>query len=463
MCVIAVKPSDVDLPREEILKAMWDKNSDGAGFMYAFKGDVFIEKGFMVYDDFRKALSNLEEKVKSDGKTIKDTPIVLHYRITTHGGTSPENTHPFPVSDKEEHLKALDVKCKLGMAHNGVISSVEKETTVSDTMVFIRDIVSPLSSLSKDFSGELLPTIKAVIGWSRLAFLHGDGKIDLIGDFKNSKDNDGLSYSNLNHEVKYNPPAKTYNYYDDDYYDDLYNKYGYNIKSRKTKRITPNKKAFEKGAKYVLSEEAKNRTHLKADKERIFIYTGGENVHYVHLESQMGRFSVVGETRDIPYWRYFSEMVPYVKKEIDPNKNNIGGRNNEETKLLTQNANRIYYKPERNISIGLYQVPKGQIITNFKNLERKHTKNAVKNGNYTMIVQSDNVFYWADRWSYLYRQKDGNFMQINPADACYEYINENGKTIDFKSSLYFYNSSDKPLPRKIFKGVIVYTRNSWVE
>lgn len=202
MCVIMVKPKGKEMVSKEIRRQMWDRNKDGAGFMYLNKDKkVIISKGFMTFDDFEKGLSSVK-----DVKNIKDTPMVLHFRITTHGGTSPENTHPFPISSVESHLQALDVSCNLAMAHNGVINSVETSATLSDTMMFIKTIVSPLSKLDKEFLTSYEKFIKYGIGASKLAFLDNTGKITTIGDFK---DVDGYLYSNTNH-VPYVPTKTTY-------------------------------------------------------------------------------------------------------------------------------------------------------------------------------------------------------------------------------------------------------------
>ena len=212
MCVVAVKKVGVDFPNNDLLKAMWDSNSDGAGFMYTKNNKVHIEKGFMKYDDLLRAVSNLKKSVD-----IINTPVVLHFRITTHGGTSPHNTHPFPISSNEKYLKALDLTCSVGMVHNGIISSVvvDKDAKMSDTMVYIQEVLSPLSMLNKsfyknDFGKQLMEN---QIGWSKLAFLDKFGNIEMVGSFlKGTKhDSNNLLFSNLNHEFSRANIYKTFN------------------------------------------------------------------------------------------------------------------------------------------------------------------------------------------------------------------------------------------------------------
>lgn len=202
MCVIAIKNIGKNLPPIENINAMWNANKDGAGFMYAIDGKVHIEKGFMKLSDLVLALDNLAKQVD-----ITTIPLVLHFRIATHGKTSAENTHPFPISSKEDHLKALDLTCPLAVAHNGIISNITMPTdsTMSDTMVYISDILAPLSMLNRNFyaNGFGKTLMENQIGWSKLAFLDKDGNIHTIGDFKNGTKTGttDILYSNLSHEI----------------------------------------------------------------------------------------------------------------------------------------------------------------------------------------------------------------------------------------------------------------------
>lgn len=209
MCVIAIKPKGVDMIDDQTIKDMWDTNSDGAGFMYLNKdNDVIINKGYMVYEEFLKNVKEID-----DVDDIKETPLILHFRITTHGGTSPENTHPFPVSTQVDHLKALDVKAHLAMAHNGVISSVNTADDLSDTQIFIKDIIAPLSRFGGTFLDDYKNLIEYGIGKSKLVFLDNKGTITKFGEWK---EQDGVFYSNLNHDYS-NYKISTGSYYNYDY------------------------------------------------------------------------------------------------------------------------------------------------------------------------------------------------------------------------------------------------------
>jgi predicted glutamine amidotransferase len=228
MCVIAVKKKGIAMPSNDSIKAMWEANSDGAGFMYALDGQVFIKKGFMKLTDMTKAILSLEKNLMKKGTDLTNVPMVMHFRITTHGGTSAGNTHPFAITKNEKMLTETDVVTDLGLAHNGIIHSVDTTNalTLSDTMVYITDVLAPLKMLSNDFykttyGKELMEN---TIGYSKFAFLDKNGDVELVGDFKHgtSAGTSQLLFSNLSHEYPSFTSYKgryNYGYAFDDAYD----------------------------------------------------------------------------------------------------------------------------------------------------------------------------------------------------------------------------------------------------
>ena len=193
MCIIAAKPQNVDMPSQELLENMWYNNTDGAGFMYNKDGKVQIEKGFMTYDAFEKALEEA-------GKTtdLKKAAVVLHFRITTHGGTKPENCHPFPVTDSIGLLKKRKLRTRLGVAHNGIIDITPRKD-ISDTMEYILSQLGPLQRAVPKFykNKDLMEMISNAID-SKMAFLDKEGKIYTIGKFI---EEGGIKYSNATYKT----------------------------------------------------------------------------------------------------------------------------------------------------------------------------------------------------------------------------------------------------------------------
>lgn len=190
MCIIAIKPAGVAMPAEETIENMWYGNPDGAGFMYNDAGRVIIEKGFMKLTDFTAAINKVKGK--------KERTIIMHFRITTHGGTKPENCHPFPVSDKLPMLQKRRTTAALGMAHNGIIT-INPRKGISDTMEYDLTQLSVMRDIDQNFykKDKWRRLIYSAIT-SKMAFLDGTGYYSTVGDF--THDN-GLLYSNSSYQT----------------------------------------------------------------------------------------------------------------------------------------------------------------------------------------------------------------------------------------------------------------------
>ena len=220
MCVIVAKKRGIELPSKKTLKDCFETNPDGAGLMYVNENKkIVIEKGFMTFEAFYKKLTELNKKYN-----LKKKALVMHFRITTQGGTSPGNCHPFPITDDEKKLKSTYLECdNIAFAHNGIISlySMRDDKGMSDTMLLSKELLYPLFNYNKKFykqehNQEL---IEEIIGTDKIAFLDNEEKIITIGEFK---EDEGALYSNLNHKKNYN----YYNYNYNDYYN--YDNYSYN-------------------------------------------------------------------------------------------------------------------------------------------------------------------------------------------------------------------------------------------
>jgi hypothetical protein len=186
MCIIAVKPKGVGMPTKKHLKNCWDNNSDGAGWMWhdPKEGEVVVDKGYMTWDAFWKAVCRANF-------TKKDT-VVFHFRYATAGLTCAGNTHPFPLSHDEDDLQALTFRCPIAMVHNGIFGKGEGH--LSDTMVIVRDMFS--DPVVRDNMGSLVmqTLIEEYVHGSKLAFLDGKGSITMFGGaWENAK---GVRFSN---------------------------------------------------------------------------------------------------------------------------------------------------------------------------------------------------------------------------------------------------------------------------
>lgn len=188
MCIIIVKKAGVKFPDNDILKNCWDSNKDGAGYMYPKNGKVEIRKGFMKLNHLMDSLNGIPNK--------DDLPMIIHFRITTHGGTNKQNTHPFPVTSNEKLLRSTRVKSNLGVAHNGIIN-IDNDKKLSDTMQFIKDELSLFNTIKADWYKDIksLDYIRNRID-SKLAIMDGKGYISTVGDFY---EDEGVMYSNYSY------------------------------------------------------------------------------------------------------------------------------------------------------------------------------------------------------------------------------------------------------------------------
>ena len=220
MCIIAVKPIGEELMERRILENCFNYNNDGAGLMYNLDGKVYIEKGYMNFKNFYNRLLELDKEIG-----LKDRGLVVHFRITTSGGTCMENCHPFPISNKGKDLKRLNFVTDIGVAHNGIISGYipPKGSPYSDTQLFIKNYLYDIKKEHEDFltNPSLLFAIEKTVG-SKLAFLDGEGNITLVGKF--IEEEDGCSYSNETY-LDLTDLYKSWNtsyYYNDSPLDDEY-------------------------------------------------------------------------------------------------------------------------------------------------------------------------------------------------------------------------------------------------
>lgn len=217
MCIIVAKPKGKNLPAYDTLRNCWRNNSDGAGIMWAVDGKVHWVKGLMTWEDFVDEIYSLDERL----------PIVMHFRITTSGGTCPECTHPFPVSSNGKKLKKLRGKCNIAMAHNGIIDGMKTDDKahISDTMAFVMKVVSPMRALCPDFtSNDDALTLLENVADSKLCFLEGTGDITTLGNFI---EDCGCLYSNSSYQYDwyaYTAP-KRWNSYNWDKWDETEDKW----------------------------------------------------------------------------------------------------------------------------------------------------------------------------------------------------------------------------------------------
>lgn len=184
MCIIFVKPKNVELPSEEIMKQCWRTNDDGAGYMFSVPNGVVIKKGFMAYDSFRNSILN-------EKKLIEKT-VVAHFRISTGGGITPQMTHPFPVSKRFEDITRLTLFTQWALAHNGCLGDTRLKydhSIMSDTAAFAMQC-APFN----DFTNPDVQKAMCKLGWLRIAFLGPNNQLIILNEKEGVWDK-GIWYS----------------------------------------------------------------------------------------------------------------------------------------------------------------------------------------------------------------------------------------------------------------------------
>ena len=192
MCIICVSRSGVRQPSDNTLRAMFRRNPHGAGYMYARDGKVTIHKGFMNLKEYINAIHN-------ERFTAEDS-VVYHFRISTQAGINPEMTHPFPLSNQPVRMRALDLTCRCGIAHNGIIHMTSDPTNerYSDTAIFITDYLSEMIRKSSDLRNQALLDRIFYMARSKFAIMDGGGYVATVGEFIDER---GLLFSNGSYEI----------------------------------------------------------------------------------------------------------------------------------------------------------------------------------------------------------------------------------------------------------------------
>lgn len=245
MCIAVFKEKGNKCPSLEILRQCFQSNDDGCGYAYALDGKVHIKKGFMTWQAFADSYNADKKRYNFD-----KLGVLWHFRVATHGGTNPQNTHPFPISNDTGMLQKPESVSDYAVIHNGIISltssTATAEKTTSDTLVFVRDYIWNIAQNRGWFRRESNIDLIYRLAGSKIAILNRFGEIIHTPGF--TEDN-GVWYSNDTYKsarVRYSHGYGNYgsyvgyyggsNYdydYDyDDYYGRGYRDYrGYNSKN----------------------------------------------------------------------------------------------------------------------------------------------------------------------------------------------------------------------------------------
>jgi len=147
------------------------------GFMAAIDGELTIRKELHDVDKFYGLYEELKTK-------HPQAPFVIHFRLSTQGGVTFDNLHPFIIHEN------------FGFAHNGVISQMrEWNSNKSDTRLFNERI---LKKLPKFFhrNETIMDFLTAYTQSDKLVYMSGDGFAMISGYNLGDTDEEGNWFSN---------------------------------------------------------------------------------------------------------------------------------------------------------------------------------------------------------------------------------------------------------------------------
>lgn len=216
MCVIMKYTLDSGFPKEETLKSAEMLNKDGGGIAWIDNGKVKWEKGMHITSGY---IMDLIEKEKMQ------LPIIVHFRIATHGTVDTPLCHPFAISEGVDDLSAKGEDEQGVLFHNGVWHDYDEmamKVATSD-----KDIQIPDGDLSdsrimawlvKYLGMNYLSMIKekSIVLTPKGIFQYGDGWCDVKVDDKT------LECSNDNFEPKTYSHWGGYGYNDESRFGDWY-------------------------------------------------------------------------------------------------------------------------------------------------------------------------------------------------------------------------------------------------
>jgi hypothetical protein len=183
MCWIGFAPKDRSQIPGIHLQRAHHRNDDAWGIMFAADGRVHVSRDVSGHDGFREAWKAAPAR----------TSIACHFRYGTSGAMDSTMAHPFPILEDGDGVK-------LAMMHNGVMSCVYSEGGLSDTAVFVRDVLQPQLEARPDLI-ELdgwRAAMGAILGEdNKLVFCRADGRFFFVNGYQGEWQKAGTWYSNI--------------------------------------------------------------------------------------------------------------------------------------------------------------------------------------------------------------------------------------------------------------------------
>jgi hypothetical protein len=175
MCVIVVNKS---MLKKKLFKKAFAENGDGFGMAYTENGELYIAKVTTGLKEAYKTYCYLRSKHRG--------PMLLHFRLATHGSKDVSNCHPFQVNEN------------MCFAHNGIFQLESTNKAKSDTAAFA-DILRAIPNFDITNEACRLLVEMAVGSYNKLAFLTSKGEYYIVNE-EGGKWKKGDWFSNLDFE-----------------------------------------------------------------------------------------------------------------------------------------------------------------------------------------------------------------------------------------------------------------------
>jgi predicted glutamine amidotransferase len=177
MCIAIFNKSSV--LSYDTIRNSFENNNDGAGLLYIENGALQVFKESTSLKRFWKKYKAIREN--------NALPMLLHFRIGTHGNFADYNLHPFLVNSQ------------IGFVHNGVIRITETDARYSDTNHFNRLVLQTMKTparIFKDGTSEAALVSHFCAHNSKLIFLNAAGDYRIFNEAQGHWDKVGNWYSN---------------------------------------------------------------------------------------------------------------------------------------------------------------------------------------------------------------------------------------------------------------------------
>lgn len=178
MCIAILQICNAKEINKESFFAYGNSNPDGFGLMWVDENDKLQSFKTLVlqesYDKYKSVFANYNNK----------SPILVHFRLGTHGKKDLTNCHPFYVNEN------------LGFIHNGVFN-VQKVGSVgdefSDTYSFNELILKPVGKDAM-YNQTTIDLISDFIGWNKILMIDTDRNYIIYNEGEGDWSDDGKTW-----------------------------------------------------------------------------------------------------------------------------------------------------------------------------------------------------------------------------------------------------------------------------